>query len=440
MLRIALVSIVTLAPLAFGAAPTWAWSSLAAALGILLCAWGAAVAAARARPVELPGGAKAALLCVGCIILYAGVQSLPLSAWTGASHPLWAEAARVPPHGEAGSISLNPEETRVALARLLSIAGTALLAVQLGGDRAAREGALGAIAVAATGYAAYGLIVLAAGSESVLWAAKPAYRDAATGTFINANAFAAYAGLGLLAVSAVLTARIARDGAAILIGPAWPWTGSWLVLAASIVASQSRAGLISTALALSVFLSTGRRGRRGVAAALGLSFLLVPCLVAALDVAGQWHGLQDQLELRAAVYTATLEAIARRPWLGHGLGTFAETFRLVRPETVEQTFLQAHNGYLQAALELGVPAATGLVLAFALLAAACWRNARQGALAGRAGAAAAALLGVHALVDFAPQVPAVAVTAAFLMGLGAVHPKWRDGERPPGRPPAPIES
>lgn len=413
MLRPAFLTVVALAPLPFGAVPRWAWATLAALLAAMLVAWGGGVMTGRGSARRVPPAAAAAIAALVLVSAFAAVQSL--HGLPGA-HPLWAVVSRPLGQEVAGAISIDPAATRTALAKLLMLVAAFWLAMQCLARRADGKRLLRVVAVAAAIYGTYGLGLHALDAQTVLWVDKPAYREAATGPFINRNAFAAYLGLGLLAATAVVRERVRADGWTSLFGPAWGWAAIWLTVAAALAATQSRGGVAATAIGFVVFLLVSNPQRRrpaalGIAAA-GLAALgMVP--------GDRWLRVPAAATDRLEVYDATLELIGQRPWLGHGFGSFEPAFRLVRPEDLDRVFVQAHNGYLEAAAGLGIPAACALIAGLAALAMPCWRSARAGNAAGAVGLGALTLVGAHALIDFAPQLPAVALTAASLVGSGA---------------------
>ena len=84
----------------------------------------------------------------------------------------------------------------------------------------------------------------------------------------------------------------------------------------------------------------------------------------------------------------------------------------------------AHNDYLEAVLELGLPAALLLAAAIALMIGCCLKGVRVRkrmeefpALA----CAASVVVGLHALADFSLQIPAIAASYAALLGLGTTQ-------------------
>jgi len=117
----------------------------------------------------------------------------------------------------------------------------------------------------------------------------------------------------------------------------------------------------------------------------------------------------------------SLEAIAVRPWTGWGLGSFESLFSVFQATFIEHTCDKAHNVYLESAVELGVPAAALFVLAIGAIALRCLRGIRERHRDTQYSAAALGVtvyLGVHSLVDFGIQMPAIAITFAAVMGLG----------------------
>ena len=417
----ALLAVVALAPLPFGANRPWAWSALALAVGVLLTLWAAAALLGRAPAA--PRGHWPFALVFAAVAGWIALQAVP---WTPASwhHPLWAAAAEALGEPLAGAVSIDPGRTVSALMRLLAYAGVFFLAATLGGGLWRRG--LFVVAVAAALYAAYGLAVVFSGADSLLWYRRWAYHGAVTGTFVGRSAFAAYTGLGLIATVALFADEIGRlrGGWRVAVASLLGGRGAWLavmaaVIATALVASQSRGGLLATAAALAVLaLGLARRARgRAIVAGLALAGLIVLVAFAGEPVLGRLNLTLVAAEERPALYRAVVQAIAAEPWRGIGYGTFALAFPMIRGATLPAgaAYAYAHSVYLELALEIGVPAAAALLAVVAGLA---WRSARAGSVAGAAGLAAVVLLGLQGLVDFAPQIPAVAATFALLLGLG----------------------
>jgi O-antigen ligase len=124
-------------------------------------------------------------------------------------------------------------------------------------------------------------------------------------------------------------------------------------------------------------------------------------------------------ESRLNVYKVLEGAISENYWLGNGYGSFEKSFRLYRDKTVTGYFTAAHNSYLENMFELGVLQALSLFGAIFFIMVKCLRGvwSRQTNWAYPAiGFSASILVGIHALVDFSLQIPAIAYAYALLMG------------------------
>lgn len=122
----------------------------------------------------------------------------------------------------------------------------------------------------------------------------------------------------------------------------------------------------------------------------------------------------------------TLAAIAERPLLGYGHGAYQELFLLkYNPELGRiGIFDHAHNDYLQAVAELGLPAAGALLMALLMLWGLCLAVAvtrRRRLLYPLVASASGVLVGLHAVTDFSLLMPAVAMTFAAILGIGCAQ-------------------
>ena len=440
-----LVAMVLVAPLPFGAFPAWAWPAMAACTGALLLGWGLLAATGRTPVVRLPLRLWWCAAPFGLAMLWAAFQTLPFSpaAW---HHPVWRSAAEALGTPYTGAISLDPAASRESIVRIASYAGIFWLALQLCRDRGRSRSVLTAVALGSAGYALYGLAVTLSGADTILWFEKTAYHGVVTGTFVNRNSFATFAGLGLLCTAAALREGLKRAGE----GAPGPrerlrrllaedpqrngaLLGGGFVLAVALLLTESRAGTAASVLALLVFFSTLAM-RRGVPArSLILPGLALALAAAALvDLSGE--GLERRLwttradwETRSEIYEHTGRAIRDAPVFGTGLGTFESVYRVYRSGRIGATVAMAHNDYLELALELGVPAAAGFLGALGGIALVCVAGIfvrRRNAVLPAAGFAACVLVGTHALVDFSLRIPAVAATFALVLGAATAQ-SWR---------------
>jgi O-antigen ligase len=448
----ALLWLVALAPLPLGANRPWAWSLAALIVGglLLVSLWRGPAPAVSPTRLQVP------LLLFALLCLYILLQLVPLP--TALPAPEWDLAARLLGADLRRSLSLAPDKGLVALTRLLLYGGVFWIALQAFRPGEAADRAMLALALVVGAYALAGVIGYALGNRYLLWFEKWAHQDSLSGTFPNRNHFATMVGLGLICALGVCARRVAaalaRHGpeawAAILTGARLSTMVVVATLPIDIVAlllSRSRAGVAVSAVAATVFLvgATWRLGlgRRGAAALFLLSTVTLG-LYSGLSGEGLRERLavlavDNQVDVRLPLFAQTLDAIAARPWLGSGYGSFEDAFRPYRQPPLQLHFDYAHNTYLELAVELGIPMAVALTLVPLLLvlrAASALRREGPTLYYGWAAACAGLLVGLHALVDFSLQIPAVGMLFATILGIGCAQ-SWGRREDT-SRPPVPI--
>lgn len=451
----ALLLLLCLAPLPFGSHRPWAWSLLSLLVGILLCTWGYGVLRNRVRlAVPLPAVAPI-LIFGGAVLIWATVQAaVPFAA--PLAHPLWAEAAAAlgkPPH--AAPISLDPAATWSAIQRCLTYGGVFWLALQLGRDRERAYLGLHWLARAAVVYAIYGLILFFAGIEAILWFPKWAYLGDLTATFVNRNAFATYAGLGLLlclalAIHALYRATSGgrrssddgrlglRDRVSILITEAGTAVLGVILLGTAILLSHSRGGFMATAIAMLLLVLAGAAAgliARRWAVILLTGMLCLGTILVAMSGETTLERIAESNELegeRGMLFSLTSDAITEAPWIGHGFGAFFPAFKPYRSADLSRDviFDYAHSMPLEQAMELGLPAALLWLVALLLIVIRCGIGLiqrRRSQIHPAVAIATAGLLITHNLFDFSLANPAITALAAYLTGVGLAQ-SWPSGE------------
>lgn len=328
------------------------------------------------------------------------------------------------------------------LPRLVTCLAVFLMAARVGQEAGARRRLLAAILLLGVLEALYGMVQYLADWHRIFALQKVYYTAHATGTYVNPNHFSGLLEmiLPLLAAASLYhwecwslrdAQRRKRDE--IREGDALARAGFFAVLAVllltAILFSRSRMGILSAAAGLGVlslawlFSTPYRRRAIGV-----LATLLV--IVAGLSV---WIGLGPvferftQLEAdtvpRLQVWRDALALVSAHPWLGSGFGSFADVYPRVQTALPVKIVEHAHNDYLQAAVELGVPAALLLFAAIAVLVlrgllAGMFRPLRSPERFELLGCAAGVLaLLVHSAADFNLQLPANAMLFATLLGI-----------------------
>ena len=336
-----------------------------------------------------------------------------------------------------GSIAVDRHAALVGVLRLSCYAGLFLLALLLCRTRERALAAVRVVAYSGGAYAAYGLVAYAVGGDTILWLTKWAYIGDLTGTFVNKNSFATYLGLCLLAALTDLIASLQsvhfagrwQDKLATAIDFVSRRPGlvvCLFLLPTALLLTHSRGGFIATlagCIALGLAASQApalHRLRRLRLATLPLALALLAFLISGDRVVERMVGAEAGMQGRLVIYAATRQAVDDHLILGTGLNSFEAVFPIYRPPGIWGHVNLAHSDYLQNVLELGFPAAACLFLALAWLFGLCLRGVarrRRDAAYACLGTAATVLVGLHAVVDFSLQIPAV--TAAYLLLLGA---------------------
>ena len=447
------VTTVVIAPLPFGSNTPETTAALFGLSGLSAFAF-ALSRAASPSPGELPRtrSLTLAVAAFAIVLLWAAVQSIP-DIPGGLAHPLWDESATIiGTRPGAGSISIDPELTWLAIAKTagyFAIGGSMLFLLR---DPSRRKLACNMFIIAGLLFATYGLAELAGGDCCVLWVHKKMYLGVVTGPFVNRNNFATYLGLVMLVclgqilrdlgelrnlVAPTLVARISAR-MKLLAKRSWLPLIALPLLAAAQLLTLSRAGILSTVLAAAtlVFLAS-RAGILGVRHQLAHTGAFVVAAALIITVFGgallnrfATEGVEDVD--RTQSWQIVMSGIETSPWLGHGFGTFPEAFPLYRDDRLasRRYWDKAQNTYLELALDLGVPATLIFLSGFAAVAVQCLRGLRRRRVARRIypaiGVAATVLVAAHSLVDFPMQIPAIATTYAFLMSLALTESGvWR---------------
>ncbi len=454
----ALLILLCLAPLPFGSHRPWAWSLLSLLTGLLLCAWGYGVLRNRVRLAVPLKTVAPVLVLAGAVLIWAAVQAaVPFSP--PFAHPLWAEAAAALGQKPGPAvISLDPAATWGAIQRCLTYGGIFWLALQLGRDRERAYLGIHWLARAAVLYAVYGLVLFFAGVEAILWFPKWAYLGDLTSTFVNRNAFATYAGLGLLlclalAIHALYRATSGgrqssddrrlglRDRVSILITEAGTAVVGIILLGTAILLSHSRGGFMATAISMILLILAGAAAgliARRWAVLLLTGMLTLGTLLVIVSGETTLDRIAESNELegdRGFLFSLTSDAIQDAPWTGHGFGAFLPSFKPYRSADLsrEVLFDYAHSMPLEQAMELGIPAALLWLAALVLILVRCaigLIKRRRAQIHPAVAIAGAGLLITHNLFDFSLANPAITALAAYLTGVGLAQ-SWPTGDLDP---------
>lgn len=391
------------------------------------------------------GEARTAVAAIAGIALLGLLQLAPLppallGVVSPASAAVWDAAGGVlRAFGRApspGRISLMPWETAGVALLALSWVALFLSAAALLGRRSSRRLFAGAVVV--SGLLQVGLAIA---TEDRLFRLH--------GSFVNPNNFAGYLEISLAFALGLVWYRT-RVGLRELAGAhdaderasrlvrllpqVVAATLLWAVLAAGIVLSQSRGGIVAasgTTLVLFALVFESREGARRARRVVGVAVAVLVALGTAFAIAGAGtvgflrFFMPDAADLagdyRVRIWRASLDAFRNFPWLGSGLGTFREAFRRVQPAGIDGLVDQAHDEYLQLLVTGGV---IGLALALvalgfglrALLRAFAAQKHREESAWGLAGLGALVALLLHGVAEFNFSIPAIPATLAACLG------------------------
>ncbi len=306
-----------------------------------------------------------------------------------------------------GAVGLSPGFVLAPIAFNLMLAALISLAVLTGGGEASLRRWLAALLVGVLFAALFNSFVALVQSFAPNWthdawiASSAPANDRVGGNLRQPNQLATLMLWGLLAATFLLRGVV----------------GLWLVVCAPLVATLfatgSRTGVISLALILIAALLRSPRVRTWRKRSWLLLALSVIPLVWFAEIVFTRSTAEAALSQRLALWRDVIELIRQHPWSGVGMGqlNFAWTLTPLAARASD-VFDHAHTLPLHLAVELGLPAAT---LILVLLALALWRS--RVALRTRAGATAALLLAVvlvHSLVEYPLWFSYFLLPSAFL--------------------------
>lgn len=448
----ALVVLLFVAPFPLGANRPWAWTPLAIAVAALtvVFAWALALGWCRLaiRPVEFLPVAIPWL----AVMAWAAIQIwVPWPQAPGGA--LWRAVAEA--SATAAPVSVDPQLSRVALMRLIAYGLVFFLALQLARRRGGATALLMTVAIAGVVAAVFAIFNHAAtGSLYILGYERLVHPRAPlvgmSGPFVYPNAFGAYALMAAVAVVILIARRARREPrppetsreklliwflgrggrnlpltiALLLLLLAMAWTGSRTVLFASI-------GTFAVLLLGLTVLG----GRTSLVPAIGALIAFgALALFAGTRLSSRIAFVDEGFAGRGRLVEQAVGFIEQSPILGWGLGAFRRLWPLVRVDDQFARFDEVHSTLVEFVLELGIPAALLLGLAFAIMAgtfAHALLVRRRGRLFAIFGLTLLALGVLHSALDFTMQMPANAATFAALLGLayGRSLPAGPEGGR-----------
>ena len=331
-------------------------------------------------------------------------------------------------------LSLAPRQTTKVLSAILP--AVAIFVATLSLDRKHLKYVALLLLVIGTGNAILGLAQKFQGSAGGLLWSTNAVPGTTSGMVANRNHFAAlmYVMIPLLVALGVGLWRSRRVNGFISAAFTLAMASVFII---GLGASGSRAGIIlaMVAVVFSAFLAAG--GNAGSSRVGATSKWLVGIIAIAFFIIAQF-GLVAVLRLaetdpvndyRNIIADVSWQTMVEMLPFGSGFGSFVETYQMFeRPSTMVAGYInQAHNDWLEIAIEGGLPAIFGLLcfsLWFVVSNFKLWRHANSSPedLILRAAGISAFLLLAHSLVDYPLRAPLIMVWFGFFCGLVALGP------------------
>jgi O-antigen ligase len=427
----ALILLLALAPLPFGAVHAFTWGLFGAALGLVAIVYGLGLARIGIGPNVSPASLPWATGAFGVYCLFLVAQLIPLGTLFPALTAFSANGMVF----ASDTISVAANQTALMLLRHLTYGLLFFLMLQASQNPSRREFLLNAIVVIIMGYCLLGIVSLQSG-DTVLGLGKTSYVGSATGPFVNRNSYATYLAMGamiaLVQAGRVIVRQASRHSHDGMVPGTITKTllhaTAYLLLVGVIFATNSRMGIAVTmvgSILVLVILAT-RLGR-----AWKLLVPVVAVLFVALALAVALFGesvlarlIDDESSAisRTYLYQQIWQLIWERPWLGFGGGAFEQAFAWIAhpPVSPDLRWDRAHSTYLSLWSEMGLVAGSlPMVLLGALLV-----RLVSGLVKGTGdwafqtiGLSVLVVVGLHSIVDFSLEIQANALLFTAIIAL-----------------------
>lgn len=435
------LALIVWVPIPLGSNRPWAWALMEFWVFALALWWLAGVIRGRHACPPVLRDAWPMLACGLAWLAFVWFQLLPLPMglleWLSPVAARWHVAAAAPDAITSAPLTLDRYAGVESVFKSTAYIAFFALSLVLLGSRDRIRIATYVVAISGLLQAWYGAV-----------ATLRNFNDAASGTFVNRNHFAAYlvmclsVGIGVLVASLTGKKNDTWGGffhSAIkwMISPKMALRLVLLVMVIALVLTRSRMGnssfFISLLVAGVIGLALSRRATRSMV------ILLVSLIAIDLFVVGTYFGTQRVVEriAQTSVETEDREQVAGYaldmwkdfPVFGSGLGSFPAVFPRYSKEATIGTYTHAHNDYVEFAAETGLIGFALLALMVTMSFAVALRAHYLRGDPVMRGTSFAAMMGIialmmHSTVDFNLQIPANALTFMFVLALA-----WVSGQR-----------
>ena len=339
------------------------------------------------------------------------------------------------------TISVDPWLSFEKIMQSLSLLVFMLLALVLLGSRQRVKLTMWVIVYAALFQAVFGSLMVLSGVDYHLFGPKQHSLDVATGTFVNRNHLAGFLSMSLAIGIGLLLSQmkyrpnrtlrqLMRDWFGVMLDKKMQLRIMLAIVVIALVLTRSRMGnsAFFTSLLICAFIWIFLSGRRLRPAIL---ILFASLILVDMYIVGTWFGFEKVVErleqtsvateIRIDVATHLLGAIADFGLTGSGSGTFRVVYPSYKDPQISNSFLYAHNDYLQFILETGWAFIfLCLLVLMSLYSAFQAMRTRKDPLARGLGfASLMGMLGmlIHSAVDFNLQIPANSMLFVLLISF-----------------------
>ncbi|MCL5023988.1 MAG: O-antigen ligase family protein [Nitrospirae bacterium] len=440
-----LITLLFFTPLFFGTVEFWSLAAMEIFSFFLLFSW--------LFPVFRAGGARLSvvraplLIPITVLLGLAVLQIVPippvlLKAMSSHTYQVYRDAFPAERDLPWLTLSLYPYATLQEIARYTAYLCVYFLVIQTLKDRESLNRYTGALLVTGVLISLAALLQLAFGNGKLLWFRALGEGAKPFGPYVNRNHFAGLmemiipVGVGML-ILRLPGMRNGRDlkgiGSTLFVQRL---TNSHVFLPIAVVImmtslflSLSRGGIIGLSLSMALFgsLLAARNSTKKMGRTIVVLFLVVFWTVGwfgwkpVIDRFERLRGTGVSSELRLQNWKDSIGIVRSFPLFGTGLGTYEHVYPRYKTIPGQGLWEHAHNDYLEAAVELGVP---GLLL---LLFTAGSFYAKMFGMLGKRKSLSSRLLGagamagvtgivIHSLTDFNLHVGANGLYFCFLIG------------------------
>jgi len=364
------------------------------------------------------------LLALFGAVLAAALLTLHLPA-SPSSASIWALT------GAPGVLSVNRSATWLEMVKLGGLACIFTLGCVHGARGERARTTIEWIILLGGVYAAVSIAFFLAGHQ---------VRGRLSGGFLSANSGATVFGMLAVITTAFFlrqlrrTARLdQKDRLRKLATPA----GSLFFVAICLVLTASRMGLAATGVSIVLLLAWDLASQRKIRLTVRSRDLVLAAAALAIIAAASlpmWtrvDELDSDATIRGQIFSTHWRAFLASPVFGHGLGSFNDiNGRALTADNyaVLWSIRAAHNVYIQWLEEAGVAGALpmfALVAAITLISAFHVAKMRSGQTLARGLVTSSVVVLLHGATDYALQVPSIAASWAFLLGLQFAFTQWR---------------